>query len=251
MENPLYLLSAAGFIGLSFVCLLLIFYGLRQALRSTGFSHGRQNRIFYGSLGAISLWILTVSILAGQGFFADFTAMPPRMVVIVLPFAVLLGLTFTRTLTTILRHVPLAWIHYLQGFRVPVEVLLWMLFIQHLLPVQMTFEGRNFDILAGLTGPVIGYFCFARRSWPQWVAVWWNFASLGLLFNIVAVSILSTPVPFRVFMNEPANTIVVYFPFILLPMVLVPVAYAMHFFALRMLLTKDQPHRQAVKAALA
>ncbi|CAN5723106.1 hypothetical protein BH24BAC1_BH24BAC1_02310 [soil metagenome] len=246
MDTSLYLLTAAGFIGLSFVCLVLIFYGLRQGLRATVFSQGRQNRIFYGSLLAVSLWILIISILAGQGFFADFTGMPPRMAVVVLPFVVVLGLTFTRTPTTILQHVPLAWLHYLQGFRVPVEVLLWMLFIQNLLPVQMTFEGRNFDILAGLTGPVVGYYCFARRSWPQWVAVLWNAGSLALLLNIVVISILSTPVPFRYFLNEPANTIVAHFPFILLPMVLVPVAYSMHFFSLRRLLTAEQPEGKAV-----
>lgn len=241
MAPSLYLTTAAGFIGLSVGCLPLIFYGLLHGLRATGFSQSRQNRIFYGTLMATFLWILTVSILAGQGFFADFTGMPPRMVVVFIPFLVLLGLTITRTLTTILRHVPLAWLHYLQAFRVPVEVLLWMLFIQDLIPVQMTFEGRNFDILAGLTGPLIGYFCFARRSWPQWVAVLWNFASLALLFNIVVISALSAPVPFRVFLNEPANTIVAHFPFILLPMVLVPVAYSMHFFSLRKLLALTCP----------
>lgn len=251
MENSLYLLTAAGFIGLSFGCLLLIFYGLRYGLRAAGFARDRQNRIFYGSLLALIVWVLGVSVLASKGFFADFSGIPPRMIVVFIPFVVLLGLTFTRTLTTIVRHVPLAWLHYLQAFRVPVEVLLWMLFAQGLLPVQMTFEGRNFDILAGLTGPVIGYYCFSRRSWPRWVAVLWNLGSLVLLFNIVIVSILSSPVPFRFFLNEPANTIVAHFPFILLPMVLVPVAYSMHFFSLRRLLTAEQPYRQTVQATAA
>lgn len=106
MENPLYSLTAAGFIGLSFVCLLLIFYGLRHGLQAAGFAPSRQNRIFYGTLLAVSGWILSVSLLASQGFFADFTGVPPRMIVILIPFVVLLRLTFTRTLTTICNTCP-------------------------------------------------------------------------------------------------------------------------------------------------
>jgi hypothetical protein len=68
------------------------------------------------------------------------------------------------------------------------------------------------------------------------VAIIYNFVSLALLVNIVATAILSTPYPFRVFMNEPANTIVAYFPFVLLPSFLVPIAYFMHFISLRQLL---------------
>ena len=251
MENSLYLLTAAGFIGLSSVCLLLIFFGLRHGLRAAGFSPARQNRIFFGSLLAVSAWVLAVSVLASQGFFSDFLGKPPRMIIIFVPFVALLGLTFTPTLTTLVRHVPLAWLHSLQAFRVGVEVLLWLLFIQNLMPVQMTFEGRNFDILAGLTGPIVGYYCFSRRTWPQWVAVLWNVGSLGLLLNIVVVSILSTPVPFRYFLNEPANTIVAQFPFILLPMVLVPLAYSLHFFSLRRLLTAEKTQRKLVSSVAA
>jgi hypothetical protein len=37
-------------------------------------------------------------------------------------------------------------------------------------------------------------------------------------------------------MNEPANTLVGQFPFILLPGILVPIAYGLHIFSLRQLL---------------
>ena len=56
----------------------------------------------------------------------------------------------------------------------------------------------------------------------------WNILCLMLLINIVTIALLSAPVPFRVFMNEPANTIVTTFPFIWLPALLVPLAYGLH-----------------------
>jgi uncharacterized membrane protein len=101
----------------------------------------------------------------------------------------------------------------------------------------MTFEGQNFDILSGITAIVVAYLV-ARNSISKTIIVIWNIACLGLLVNIVTVALLSMPTPFRVFMNEPVNTIVTQFPVSLLPGLLVPLAYALHFFSLRQLALK-------------
>jgi len=58
-----------------------------------------------------------------------------------------------------------------------------------------------------------------------------------LLLNILVIAVLSMPTPFRYFQNEPSNTLVAQFPFILLPGILVPIAYTLHIFSLRQLLT--------------
>jgi hypothetical protein len=44
-------------------------------------------------------------------------------------------------------------------------------------------------------------------------------------------------------MNEPANTLVAQFPFILLPGVLVPLAYTLHIFSLRQLMSRQKATR--------
>jgi hypothetical protein len=105
--------------------------------------------------------------------------------------------------------------------------------VDRLLPVQMSFEGRNFDILSGLFAAPVGYYCFVKRSWPSWVVPVYNVAGLLLLINIVSIAVLSMPTPLRVFYNEPANTLIVKFPFIYLPGFLVPLAYTLHIFSLR------------------
>ena len=102
----------------------------------------------------------------------------------------------------------------------------------------MTFAGGNYDILIGLSAPVVAYYCFNKKSWSPRVALLWNFAGLLLLANIVAIAILSTPYPFRHFMNEPANTIVFYFPFVWLPSVLVPFALLLHLLSIKRLMAK-------------
>lgn len=61
----------------------------------------------------------------------------------------------------------------------------------------------------------------------------WNLVCLVLLLNIDMTAILSTPSPWRVFMNEPANYVVTHFPIALLPASLVPLAYYPHFMSFR------------------
>ena len=99
--------------------------------------------------------------------------------------------------------------------------------LENELPIQMTFEGRNFDVLAGLTAVVVAFLLQRKIIGKRFIYVW-NIFSLILLTNIVTIAILSTPVPFRVFMNEPANTIVTTFPFVWLPALLVPMAYGLN-----------------------
>jgi hypothetical protein len=113
------------------------------------------------------------------------------------------------------------------------ELILWLLYEQKIVPKQMTFEGLNMDILVGLSAPLVGWMCLRPGRWKLWLARIWNFAALLILGNIVLIAIISTPSPLRFFMNEPANTIVGSFPFIWLPGFVVPVAVLAHFISLR------------------
>lgn len=230
-----------GYIALSIICIALIYRGLKSALAKSSFPAKEQQRIARQFILAVAGWILLVSFLAWTQFFAEFSAIPPRFIlVLLLPLLSILGLTiFSSKLTEILRHVPPSHLVYIQSFRVVVELLIWMLFLQDLLPIQMTFEGYNFDVLTGLTAPFVAYFCLVKKQWPRWVGIAWNIGGLILVFTIVTIAIFSFPTPFRYFMNEPANRIVAQFPFVWLPAILVTIAYSMHFFSLKQLLMKD------------
>ena len=152
-----------------------------------------------------------------------------------IPLITTLILLFTTDMKTLLGYLSLKALTQLQVFRGFVEVLLWLLFVQNLLPEQMTFEGRNWDILSGLTAFLAARFLLTSKWWM----IIWNLLGLGLLINIVTIAILSMPTPIRVFNNEPANTIVTQFPFVFLPTFLVPLAYLLHFMSLRKLMMKS------------
>jgi len=245
----MYILTQLGFIVLTLLCVVAIDRQLRQALSQVEWSAARRQRIWLGTLIGLGAWLLFISVASLGGFFSDFSSFPPRIVIVLaVPLIIILSITFSRSTSTLLRVIPPQNLLYIQAFRIVVEVLLWMLFLQQLLPEQMTFEGRNWDILVGLTAPLVAYFGLVKGNWPRSVIIVWNVLGLMLLANIVTIAILSMPTPFRVFTNEPSNTIVATFPFVWLPGVLVPIAYAMHFFSLKQLLL-SQPTTPEEKPA--
>jgi hypothetical protein len=95
----------------------------------------------------------------------------------------------------------------------------------------MTFEGRNFDVLVGVTALPVAV--LVARTAHRRLATVWHLASLGLLLNIVITAVLSTPGPLQVFTAEPANRIIGDFPYVWLPAFLVPVALVSHIIGLR------------------
>ena len=225
--------STPGFLWplLTLICVVLILTGLNAALKRTGWEKNRRQKIFFGTTVLIVIWIGLLSVLSYKGFFADFSKMPPRpalAVLIPLPFVLLFA--FSKKGTQLLQSVPSHWLVYMQSFRIVVELLLLFAFMAGKLPVQMTFEGRNFDVITGVLALPVGYLLARKKSYSTKLAVAFNIVGLTLLLNILVIAVLSMPTPFRYFMNEPSNTLVAEFPFILLPGVLVPIAYTTAYF---------------------
>ena len=105
----------------------------------------------------------------------------------------------------------------------------------------MTYAGQNFDVLSGVFALVLAIAIARGRVARGWLWAW-NLVSLGLLINIVQISIRSMPGPMRTFQNEPANTLIFGVPWIWLPTILVLSALAGHVLVARRLLTDRQSH---------
>src|SRR6185503_18973565 len=160
-------------------------------------------------------------------------ARPPRVIAFaVLPAVVLIATYFLLWRNNFIDRVSLQTLTWLHVVRIPVELVLLWLFQAGLVPQEMTFEGRNFDILSGLTAPVVALIAFRGGRANRPLLVVWNLFALGLLFNIVAVAILSFPSPFQRFGFEQPNVGVAYFPFIWLPAIIVPAVLFAHLAAL-------------------
>ncbi len=213
--------------------LLLVLWGAMRAARRVGPGATRGVRLAGVALGG---WLALTAALAERGFFEDFYALPPHMLLAVgPPLLAVLALAASGRLDPLLAALPPSWPIGAQAFRVVVEIVLWRLAVAGVAPEIMTFTGRNVDILVGLTAPIVAYACFVRRAWPARVARWWNWAGVVILLNVVVHAQLSAPTRFRLFETDPPTTFIGDLPYIWLPAFLVPLAWALHAISLRQL----------------
>jgi hypothetical protein len=213
--------------------LVLVLWGAARAAWRVGPGAVRGVRVAGMALVG---WLALTGMLAERGFFDDFQSIPPRLVLALgPPLLTLLALTFSRRIAPLLAALPPAWPVAAQTFRIPVEIVLWRLAVAGVIPELLSFTGRNVDILVGLTAPVVAYACFVRRAWPARVAVWWNWAGIVILLNVVVHAQLSAPTPWRLFETDPPTTFIADWPYIWLPDFLVPLAWLLHAVSLRQL----------------
>lgn len=172
---------------------------------------------------ALSAWSVLVCVLASTGFYLDFEAQPPRFVLVVFPVLVA-SIFILFKYTEVVKKLDILKLTHLNMIRVPVEIFIFIWFTYGLVPQDMTFEGRNYDILSGLTAPIVAYF-IAKHGVKEHVKMVyaWNILTFLLIINIVVTAILSLPSNFQVFGLEQPNIAVINFPFVLLPAVIVPI----------------------------
>jgi hypothetical protein len=182
-------------------------------------------------------WIALQGIISDSGFYTITDTVPPRFVFLVIPaLAVVIYLMVSKAGQRFIDSLDTRWLTYLHVVRIPVEIILYMLFINKLVPELMTFEGTNVDILSGITAPLIAYFGYTRKNISRGVLLSWKFLCLALLANIVITAVLSAPFPFQQFAFEQPNVGVLYFPFTWLPGFVVPMVLFAHLVSIRQLL---------------
>lgn len=189
-------------------------------------------------LAAIILfdWILLQGLLSWKGVYANYPqAMPPFLLlfavfpcVLVILFLMLspVGRRFQNSLS----QDALLWIHTV---RMPVEFGLYLLYRHQLVPQLMTFEGRNFDILAGLSALLLLWLLRTRRL-HRTLLIGWNVIGLVLLMNIVVHGLLSAPSPIQQLAFDQPNVALLHFPYALLPVFIVPAVLRAHLSSLRL-----------------
>lgn len=187
--------------------------------------------------------ILTLSaVVASTGLLSRFDAMPPYVLRFIMPH-IMLTMILSRSPygRRLALGLPIPVLVGFQAFRILVELILHRVYLAGSLPVQMTFAGRNLDIITGLTAVVVAW-PTTRGQAPPWMLYAWNFVGLGLLINIVGTAIVSMPGPLRVFTNDPANTLIAHWPYIWLPTFLVTTALMGHLLLFRRLALDREPN---------
>ncbi len=182
-------------------------------------------------------WILLQVGVSLTGFYTNTEVMPPRFLLLVLPaLIIILALSVLPRFKNYIHNFNTETLTLLHVVRIPVEIVLYGLYLHKVVPEIMTFEGRNFDILSGFTALLIFYFAYRKKGLSNKIIVWWNVLGLVLLFNIVVTAVLSAPFPFQQLAFDQPNIAVLYFPYILLPGFIVPLVLFSHIISLKKLI---------------
>jgi len=180
-------------------------------------------------LFTIPFWMVFEAILAYGAFYLDTASLPPRIFVFgVLPAMALILVYFILFRRNVIEPQPLKILTIIHTIRIPVELVLSWLFAAGLVPEIMTFHGNNFDILSGLSAPIVAYFAFRNGQVSTKLLAIWNIICLLLLANIVITAVLCIPSPIQKLAFDQPNVAILYFPYVWLPTVVVPIVLFCH-----------------------
>lgn len=193
------------FLCIAFLSLFLLYFGTGRDLKVL---------TIYG------VWGVLVAVLAYAGFFRHF------------PFGMLMIIVSVTLLTVYFYRIKPLNTKYLLAIhilRIPVEIILFQLYLQKQVPIQMTFKGWNFDIVIGITALLL---IFSKKIPPLLFKIW-NIAGLCFLATIVSIAILAGPTPIQQIGFEQPNVAILTFPYTLLPAVIVPAVLLSHLLCLK------------------
>ena len=220
--------------GLTTVTTLLLFIWTIKNSNSE-LTRNKATPIFIG----LAIWLTIQTVLTFKNIYnSDTNSFPPKIMLIgILPtIFTIISLFATSKGRKFIDSLPLKHLTYLNTVRIPVEIVLFWLFLNKAIPELMTFDGRNFDILAGITAPFVAYYGLTKQKLSRQIILIWNFACLGLLINIVVNALFSAPSPIQKFAFDQPNIAILNFPFSLLPTFIVPIVLFGHLISIRQLM---------------
>ena len=187
-------------------------------------------------IGVTALVVITTGIVASGMLEADVMPPPPMPFMAgCLAFVVIAA--FGKLSTRLIDGLPIAALIGVQGFRLPLELILHRWYTQGVLPVQMTYEGHNFDIVTGIAALVVA--ALLHKGIGGRGLVWaFNLLGTGLLVTVATIAVLSSPLPIRQYLNDPPVLFVYHVPYFLIVPICVGGALYGHLLVFRWLLRR-------------
>ena len=182
----------------------------------------------------ISIWLVIQGLLSLTGFYQVTDTNPPRGILFILPPLLFIIILFvTRGGRLFIDQMDPGTLTLLHTIRIPVEFVLYWLYLDKQVPKLMTFAGGNYDIISGITAPIVFYFGFVNKLIGRNIILLWNLLCLGLLFLIVRHAIFSIPSSLQKFGFDQPNIAILHFPYAWLPSCIVPMVLFSHLAMIR------------------
>src|SRR5262245_42139404 len=142
--------SVTVFVIIPVILAALFVFGVWQAWRRTGQSPAAARRAVMISIFGVAAWMIVTAGAAQSGVLREWERTPPPF--FILAFAMAVG-AFSIALGPVGRRMALGlpvWgLIAVQSFRFPLELTMHRLFERQIMPIQMTYTGRNLDVVTG------------------------------------------------------------------------------------------------------
>jgi len=231
--------AVLAFIIIPLLLVAALLWGVSAASHRLAETDAARRRARAVTLAVAAGWMTLTLAAAEAGVLRQWDATPPPFALLVTGIAGLaVAMAFTGYGSRLARGLPLWTLVAIQGFRLPLELAMHAMYERGVMPVQMSYSGRNFDIVTGITAILVAWLVASGRGGRRLVLTW-NVLGLALLLNIVAIAILSTP-RFAYFGEKQLNVWVTYPPFVWLPAVMVLAALAGHLLIFRAIRARNR-----------
>ncbi len=189
-----------------------------------------QKKVRIRVLGISVLWLALQALLSRSVYSSQLETLPPKIVLFgILPAFLLIAIAFfTKAGRRIIDQLSIPALLLIHVVRIPVETGLDWLCREGAVPKIMTFRGANFDILAGITAPLMLLYFGWKKKAGKPVLLVWNTLATALLLTIVILAALSVPTPLQQFGFEQPNIAILHFPVSWLPTFIVPAVLFSH-----------------------
>ena len=222
--------------------LLFILRYLKKSLIPISWNYKHKTKVYRGFLFTVISWSILCLIIGRLDILDSSTSSISYIpIVIIIPLVFILWLARTPKVKQLLDESPDATLINANMFRLFIEPVTYMLFIEDYLPLEMTIQGWNLELMVAFSAPLMIAMFFNDDIKRYNIAIIWNiFGLLSLtVFTYMALSLPQLPEGAFVFKNQ--NLIMASFPFILYPALYVPLAFMLHTFSIRQLL-RDKKH---------
>ncbi len=232
MDINAFSLPNIGLILMSLLLIIFLIY-IRYTINMNASIQQQQNfkKPILRFTGIYFLYLILICFLASSGFFSVATN-PPRMLLgfipVIITAIIILRANASKSLSLLQFISPWLFIA-VQSFRIIVEFILAALYKEKLVPVELTYHGRNFDIAIGLLAIPAAFIVYKKYAFAKMASSVFNTLGLISLINILTIAIPSVPSAFRIY---EMNYLPTYFPGILI-LFLMPMAIYFHLLSIR------------------
>lgn len=175
---------------------------------------------------SLAVWLILFGVCLGVAFLIPKSyEMPASLILAFTPILLVVMAILAGNWPHIADNFNDSYEHYFHLWRLPASFVPLWLYQEGIVPISMTFEGLNLDIIAGLTAPVLSSLAFGQQMLGRTVVLVWNILAALLLLSSswLVYSEMLVNARFMALFNS--------FPFAALLFALAPISLGLHLIA--------------------